>query len=124
MHLTSILLPILSLLATAQAGCYKREQSIGWGVEKTAAANEIGLAASRGRLAGFFNNGQEKTECHKLAENKAVHFKVKWLGEGGLTLRDGDCYTRLRNLVKQCDKGGEDTISDWYFSADLRHGSC
>ncbi|TLS22438.1 uncharacterized protein PpBr36_09926 [Pyricularia pennisetigena] len=113
MHLVSTLIPVALLLATAQARCYEVKTT--WQNEKFPMSEVLGYVAKPDSLAGFFNNGQEKTECKKLAEKKFVRLKVKWLGKNGLTLRDGDCYSELRRLALDCDSGGENTNADWYF---------
>lgn len=42
-------------------------------------------------------------------------FEVQNQWDQTLDLNNDDCYTRLKNEIYGCDRGGESTVSKWRF---------
>ncbi|KAL2075869.1 hypothetical protein VTL71DRAFT_812 [Oculimacula yallundae] len=129
MHFTSTLLTV-ALIATGSttyATCYDS------GVGSHSVSNIIQVEGAirdlcqNGALAGYFNEGQSKQICVPVNDGN-IHFEVqtRWLGRGGLTLRNDDCLWRLNDVLHRCyGQGGEIDQYDWFFRVDPQEGkSC
>ncbi|KAF4340776.1 septin [Fusarium beomiforme] len=75
-----------------------------------------------GMFAGQFSPRKTKSMCPRIG-SVGLLFEVEnqWDGQT-LDLNNDDCYTRLKNEIYGCDRGGESTKSKWRFRADP--GNC
>ncbi|KAG4273696.1 hypothetical protein FPRO04_09563 [Fusarium proliferatum] len=76
---------------------------------------------SQGMFSGQFRPGQTKSMCPRSVQVGLV-FEVQNQWDQTLDLNNDDCYTRLKNEIYGCDRGGESTVSKWRFRADP--GNC
>ncbi|KAH7168192.1 hypothetical protein DER46DRAFT_572134 [Fusarium sp. MPI-SDFR-AT-0072] len=116
-------LTIAALSGTVSAGCFTSGAIWNGRQAHDAAKGAIDDFCNRGELSGYFNPQQEKTRCAPLDGGSHADFKVKWLGNGGLTLKVEDCKLRLKNEVDGCTYGGRTVTADWEFTSDPNAGA-
>ncbi|CVK96087.1 hypothetical protein LB506_009116 [Fusarium annulatum] len=120
----TILTALGSILAfntqAVNAGCYSGGDP--W-PNKDQAAQFVWDACygSQGMFSGQFRPGQTKSMCPRSGQVGLV-FEVQNQWDQTLDLNNDDCYTRLKNEIYGCDRGGESTVSKWRFRADP--GNC
>ncbi|KAL2075425.1 hypothetical protein VTL71DRAFT_368 [Oculimacula yallundae] len=124
MQFTSTLLALATFATVVSAGCYTSGE--GFDTDNNRGhARRAAIDLCQGQvLSGYFNQGQSKTRCADMDNNKKVDFQVVWLGKGGLTLKPSDCEWRLHNEINGCNLGGESIIADWFFRSDPNNGRC
>jgi hypothetical protein len=111
-------LVILASVTGTTANCYSSGQTWIDDCNKNALKGAVRDLCNNGVLSGWFNSrGTTKTACANSPCNGIRgDFSVAWMGGGGgHTLAASDCIYRLTNEIDGCDRGGESTISDWYF---------
>ncbi|KAH7259445.1 uncharacterized protein BKA55DRAFT_687743 [Fusarium redolens] len=124
MKTTAILTAVASMLTfsvqTADAKCYGSGDR--W-PDKDQAARFVWDACygSQGMFYGQFTAGQTRWMCPRIG-NVGLLFEVQNNWNEIVDLGNDDCYTRLKNEIYGCDRGGESTVSKWRFRADP--GNC
>ncbi|KAK6076231.1 secreted protein [Seiridium cupressi] len=127
MKARACLLALVSIPTLVSADCYGSGDK--WSSEIQLARDGVdywcdNTVTNGGGLSGYFNEGQMKTRCQELSDSRHAVLTSQWTGKGGLTLKDEDCKGALKQEIDGCERGGQRTTADWYYSADVNAGGC
>ncbi|KAI2620343.1 hypothetical protein GGS26DRAFT_594961 [Hypomontagnella submonticulosa] len=121
MQFSTFLATLLSVAATANAGCYSGGESgqYGKGLIKDKIIDTVCNA-----MHGAYLDGEDRHQC------ATDEFKTKW--NFYIKNKNGDresitfdyCKQKLGNEAYACEHGGESTIDKWQFVSDPNKGQC
>ncbi|KAF4986128.1 hypothetical protein FDECE_16111 [Fusarium decemcellulare] len=84
-----------------------------------------GYDGNAGRFQGTFAAGESRHVCVQHSGTQKFEFTVRNENNGAaLDLGDDDCVLRLQNEINACPRGGQSSVSGWFFSADPNNGIC
>jgi hypothetical protein len=114
----STLITLLSISTTVFATCYSKGDSFPdkelakWHAQRACE----GYDGNAGAFQGNYNPGQVKYACIQVSTTIKLELSVQNLNNrDSFDLRDADCTWRLQDEINGCFRGGESSISGWFF---------
>ncbi|KAK4178366.1 hypothetical protein QBC36DRAFT_182768 [Triangularia setosa] len=124
MQLSNLFIAIMATATAVSATCHKSGET--WNNKADARSAITKACTGSGKFAGSFGIQEIRRFCVNSGGKQKMNFEVQNKGSTARNWDDAECIHRLSREVDGCkdNKGGYNTVDNWYYQADPNAGQC